>query len=135
MRQAEIERILDAGEPVPDGEIFGSSTKSTRGVQLSRVKAKYEREGPYTVSRLQCYRLPRRELPAGLERCPVLFSLASALNGSTALSKDQLASPGRIWGNDGASDSAVWNGVDRLRDPPWSLNVVSTGYRQKGIKT
>jgi hypothetical protein len=133
MRQSDIERILDPGEPVPDGEIFGNSTKSTPRVKLGRVKAKYERGGPYTVDRLQCYAL-RCELPAELERrCPVLFKFASALNSSTSLSVDQLASSTKIW-PDAVGDSSVWNAVSRLEDPPWNLNIVSTGYRQKRLK-
>jgi biotin operon repressor len=128
MRQRDIDGILRSGEAVPGGQVFAGSTTSTRAVQLSRVKKRIEREGN-TVRRVQCYRLPQCELPAGLERSPVLFQLASALAGSTALSVDQLAE--RVWSH-GASDNDVWNAVDRLRD--WGLNVVSTGYYRMMIK-
>jgi hypothetical protein len=129
-RQSDIEKTLRSGEAVPDGEIFGDSTRSTPHVQLNRIKKKFETEGDNTVVRLQCYRLDQCRLPAGLKRSPVLYRFATTLKNSTALSKDQLAE--RVWPY-GAGDTDVWNAVDRLRDD-WSLNVVSTGYRQMVIK-
>ena len=131
--QSDIEKILRSDTAVPDEKIFGSSTCSTPHVQLSRFKKKLERESKNTVARLQCYRLPLCKLPAGLERSPVLFRLATVLNGSTALSKDQLGE--QVWSDaDGWSDNDVWNGIDRLRDD-WSLNIESTGYHQITVKT
>jgi hypothetical protein len=131
VRQSDIAKILQSDGAVPDGQIFDGSTTSTPAVQLSRLKKKFEREGENTIARLQCYRLDQCELPAGLERSPVLFRFATVLNGSTALSKDRLAE--QVWPS-GASDNDVWNAVDRLRDD-WDLNVVSTGYRQIRVKT
>jgi hypothetical protein len=131
--KGDIERILKSGGAVPDEQIFGDSTRNTAHAQLSRVKKKIETEGSYTVKRLQCYRLDRCELPAGLERFPVLYEFAAALNGSTALSKDQIA--GQVWqcGDYGGGDTDVWNVVYRLRSD-WRLNVISTGYHQLEVR-
>jgi hypothetical protein len=130
VRQSDIEKVLESGEPVPDEQIFGSSTRSTPHVQLARAKKKFEREGNNTVVRLQCYRLPQCELPEGLEDSPVLYQFATVLNDSTALSKNQLAE--RVWPY--AGDTDVWNAVYRLCNG-WDLGVISTGYHQKTVKT
>jgi biotin operon repressor len=131
MRQSDMERLLRSGGAVPDGQIFGASTRSTAHVQLGRVKRKIERESGNTIERLQCYRLEQCTLPTGLEHSPVLSRLATTLLGSTALSKEQLME--QVWPY-GGSDTDLWNGIHRLRDD-WGLNVVSTGYHQVGIKT
>jgi hypothetical protein len=134
MRQSEIEKILKSGEAVPGGTIFNDgSTKSTRAVQLSRVTEKIERETEYTVERIQCYRLPRSKLPKGLKGSPVLWQLATEINGSTARSVDQLGE--RVWGSslNGWSESNVENGIYQLRHD-WGLNVKSTGYYGTKIK-
>jgi biotin operon repressor len=130
VRQSDIWKILLSGEPVPDGEIFEGSTCSAPAVKLSRLKKKLEREGEHTIKRIQCYRLPQCELAAGLEHSPVLIQCATVLNGSTALSKDQLAA--QVW-NYAASENDIWDAIYRLRDD-WGLPVVSTGYRQMTVQ-
>lgn len=133
MRQSEMLGILRSDGAVPDEQLFGASTCSTPHVQLTRLKKKLEREGNNTVVRLQCYRLPPCKLPEGLNRCPVLFQFATALNGSTALSIDQIGE--RVWsGPNGCSDYDVTNAVDRCRDD-WDLNIISTGYHQITVRT
>jgi hypothetical protein len=132
--QGDIEKILRAGGAVPDEQIFGDSTRNTARAQLSRVKKKIEMEGDYTVTRLQCYRLEPCKLPAGLKKSfPVLYEFANTLNGSTALSMDQIAR--RVWqcGDRGGGDGDVWDGVCRLRRD-WELDIISTGFHQLVVK-
>jgi hypothetical protein len=122
-RQSDFTAILLSEGTVPGGWLFGDSTKST--VQLTRAKKKFERETGNTFEGVQCYRLPKCELPAGLECAPKLYELAVALNGSTAQSKDRLIE--RAWPY-GGSDTSFWNGISRLRDHPWNLPIESTLY-------
>ena len=130
MRQSDIEKILRSDTAVPDEKIFGSSTRSTAHVQLSRFKKKLEKDGN-TVVHLQCYRLPQCELPEGLKSAaPILFGLATKLNGSTALSIDQLAK--EIWCHRG-SENDVTNAIYRLRHD-WGVYPKSTGYHAITVK-
>jgi hypothetical protein len=119
-----IERLLRNDDAVPDEQIFEGNTTSTPAVKLTRLRKKLAREGNDTIPHIQGYRLDECELPAGLERAPKLFQLATTLNGSTAQSIDQLSE--KVWGRLAANN--VTNGISQLRHEPWSLNIVSTGY-------
>ena len=104
MRQSDFTTILLSEGTVPGGWLFGDSTKSMPHVQFTRARKKFERETGNTFEGLQCYRLPKCELSAGLECLPKLYELAVALNGSTAQSKDRLIE--RAWPY-GGSDTRV----------------------------
>jgi hypothetical protein len=133
MRQEDMKRLLWPGLPIPEGQLFEGSTKSTPAVKLNRLKKELERKTDYTLVRRQCYWLPQCELPEGLKNSsPVLYAFATAINGSTAQSIDQLSA--RVWGAHGATENNVQNDVYRLRHD-YGLNVVSTGYRQMIVNT
>ena len=131
MRQEDMKRLLWPGLPIPEGQLFEGSTKSTPAVKLNRLKKELERKTDYTLVRRQCYWLPQCELPEGLKNSsPVLYAFATAINGSTAQSIDQLLE--KVWNYDG-SNSDVTSGIYRLRHNfGLSAHLHSTGYY--GIK-
>jgi hypothetical protein len=133
MRQSGFTTILRSDSAVPGSQLFGDSTKSTPHVQLSREKKKIERESENTYGRVQCYRLDPVPVPEGLEKCPALYPLFTALNGSTAQSRDQLLE--KAWGSGGTIND-VTNGIYRLRHN-WGLSahLHSTGYYEEKINS